>query len=60
MRVINNKPVVKCPTNNEKMTPIVPKMAIAPPTPDTPIVGLTTYLVNSAHTNARWRPLFLL
>jgi hypothetical protein len=33
MRVMDNKLVVKHPTNNEKITSTAPKPTIAPPTP---------------------------
>jgi hypothetical protein len=47
MRVIDNKPVVKRPTNNEKITSASPIL-------DIPVAGLTTYFMNSVHTNTCW------
>ncbi|XP_050915181.1 uncharacterized protein LOC127130157 [Lathyrus oleraceus] len=54
--VMDVRPDVRRPAAREHIPSKAPYAAIAIPTPETPIAGVTTYLVNSAHTNACCRP----
>nr|AFK40603.1 unknown [Lotus japonicus] len=57
---IDGRPEVRRPAAREQIPSKAPYAASILPTPETPIAGVTTYLVNSAQTNACCRPEYVI